>query len=182
MDINTDNDLLLSSESSTDPKKKISLINKIIIGICFLAIIGSLIIYYLLKNKINNKVNELMSSKEEFTENDNIENNNIENDNIENDNTLNYYGAHYCPHSNLNSLAYKTILNFSEKYPDIKVQYYMREENEYIFNKVRPKYVPTIMYNNKDINLSLPREDLKDLSQEEAEEKVLDNIYKQILI
>lgn len=154
-------------ETTTDPKKNIPTKNKIIIGISILVIFGALIIYSVLKKQIDNKVRELKSSKEEF---------------IETDNTLKYYGAHYCPFSNNKSMAFKVIRDFKEKYPDVNVEVYMKEDNEAIFNKVRPQYVPTIMYNNKNISLSLPEEERDDVTDENAADKVLDNIYKQILI
>ena len=58
----------------------------------------------------------------------------------------------------------------------------MKEENEAIFNEVRPQYVPTIVYNNRNINLSLPEEERKNLTDENVKDKVLENIYKQTLI
>ena len=94
---------LLKNKSS---EIKISTLNKIIIVLCVLVIIGAIIIYFVFKKKIDNKVEELMSSKEEFIQNDNT---------FENDNTLKYYGAHYCPHSNEKSIAYRTIREFKEK-------------------------------------------------------------------
>lgn len=178
----------LGGSSSSDPpmwKIKLKKPGTIItITVIIAVIILSIVLYLYLTNKVNMKVDELKNSKEIIPSEDNVSKGEIKEKFMfeDDDNTLRYYGAHYCPFSNQNSVAYRTITEFKERYPDINVEIYMKEEHQYEFNNVKPRYVPYIVSNNREVKLSIPKEEIVDLPEEEAKDKILENIYNQVLI
>lgn len=83
-------------------------------------------------------------------------NNNISSDNFSSK-ILKYYGAHYCPYSNKDSITYTIIKEFEQKYPDVLVEYYWSEEHKDIMINDNISYVPTIKNSkNESIELNIP--------------------------
>ena len=99
---------------------------------------------------------------------------------------LKYFGANYCPFSNVKSKPYFIIREFKNKYPDVKVEIFMSEDmtddQRHEFIKADAKYVPTVTNGNyAKISLDLVENfDKSDKNEEEIFDAVLKNIYDQL--
>ena len=93
---------------------------------------------------------------------------------------LKYFGSENCPYSNTDSMAFKVIKDFENKYgKEVEIMYYWNEED---MKKNNIIYVPTILSgNNKIIELKLPSNINKDnMTDDELKDSLLNNIFKEI--
>lgn len=108
---------------------------------------------------------------------------NISYRNKQNKKVLRYFGAHYCPHSNENSNAYKVIKEFEDKYGNqVQIIYYWSEENQEEMKNSNIMYVPTILNNdNTEIQLGLPDNINRDeKTVDELKDILLKTIYNRL--
>lgn len=96
---------------------------------------------------------------------------------------LNYFGADYCPFSNIDSNAYKIIKDFENDYGDrVSIKYYWTGTDAAMMKELNITYVPTILNgNNEKIELALDKDvDTTNLSNEELKSLLLENIYNNL--
>jgi hypothetical protein len=149
------------------------------IGIISIVIIliGGLIYYFYSKN---NKNNEKMDSDMEPNIDRNID---IDMEEFTEGKVINYYGGHYCPHSNKDSPMYNLMTKkLMEKYPDVNINIYWSDKNIDKFKNNNIEYVPTILNNNKEkIVVRLPEGiNTEEYTDEQLENILMENIYNQL--
>ena len=96
---------------------------------------------------------------------------------------LRYFGADYCPHSNIDSNAYHVIKDFEDKYGnEVEIIYTWSEKNPDEMAKYNVMYVPTIMNgNNQEIQIKLPENINKEtLTPEKLKNILLNTIYTKL--
>ncbi len=96
---------------------------------------------------------------------------------------LRYFGADYCPHSNMDSNAYHVIKDFEDKYGnEVEIIYNWSEKNPDEMAKYNVMYVPTIMNgNNQEIQIKLPDSvDKESKTPEELKNILLETIYTKL--
>ena len=97
---------------------------------------------------------------------------------------IKFFGATYCPYSNMNSPSYKVMKDFEDKYKDVEVQYYWTDTEKDIPLAVEYniEYVPTILNSkNESIELALPEGINKDeKTNDELRDLLLSNVYNKL--
>jgi hypothetical protein len=97
---------------------------------------------------------------------------------------IKYFGANYCPYSNIESMSYKVMKDLEDKYKTgIEIKYYWTDgDGAEEGKKNNVQYVPTILnYKNDEIQLALPEgTDTKDMTNEQLKELLLTTVYKTI--
>lgn len=143
--------------------------NKSIIIVGILLLVAILVVVYLKKKETFINYKNKIFGKEKF-------------DTIK---VIKFFGATYCPYSNENSISYKVMKDFEEKYKGhVEVQYYWTDTQKDlpIAMEYNIEYVPTIYNNKKEIiELGLPEGvDKENKTNDELRELLLTNIYSKL--
>ncbi len=96
---------------------------------------------------------------------------------------LKYFGGDHCPHSNINSHAYKAIKDFEKEFGDkVEVNYYWAGLDNDIMRELNIEYVPYLLNGeNQHIELGLPKDtDINKHTEAELKALLLNTIYSKL--
>jgi hypothetical protein len=97
---------------------------------------------------------------------------------------IKYFGAHYCPYSNKESMPYKVMQDLEEKYKEnVEIQYYWIDDDGGEAGKeYNIEYVPAILNSqNEEVVLGLPEgTSPENKTNDELKELLLTNVYNKL--